>query len=101
MIQLLLFQCTALEELGFDSLIVISSRDQHMELGSSKGRSFIESYPDYFEDFVHYCKGQCWLNRKEKISRNRTDSNEPQWVLQPGLTQTGWCNYRRRLEACV
>ena len=52
------FQCKALEKLGFDSLIVIASKDRHMELGSSKGKSFIEAFPDYFEDFVHYCKGE-------------------------------------------
>ena len=52
------FQCKALEKLGFDSLIVIASKDRHMELGSSKGKSFIEAFPDYFEDFVHYCKGK-------------------------------------------
>ena len=54
----LFFQCKTLEELGFDSLMVISSKDRHMELGSAKGRSFIEAYPDYFEEFVHYCKGE-------------------------------------------
>ena len=54
----LYFQCKTLEELGFDSLMVITSPGRHMELGSAKGRSFIEAYPDYFEDFIEYCKGK-------------------------------------------
>ena len=57
-LKLHLLQCNRLEELGFDSLVVISSKDRHMELGSAKGRCFIEEYPDYFEEFIHYCRGE-------------------------------------------
>ena len=57
---LYLLQCTKLQNLGFDSLVVITSKTKPVELhdGSDKGRQFLEDFPDYFEEFIHYCKGE-------------------------------------------
>ena len=54
----LYLQCKSLEALGYDSLMVIASMDRQVEVGSSKGRRFLKAHPDYFQEFVNYCKGE-------------------------------------------
>ena len=58
MVLVIMLQCDRLEKRGYDCMVVITSKDRHMELGSTKARNFVEDFPDYFEDFIHYCQGK-------------------------------------------
>lgn len=65
--------CNNLQKLGFDSLVVITSKTKPVELhdGSDKGRQFIEDFPDYFEDFIYYCKV-----KKEKQTSSSAETDQ-------------------------
>ena len=46
-------QCSSLEKLGYESLVIVTSEDSHTEMGSGKGRHFIEHF-DLVIEFMNY-----------------------------------------------
>ena len=55
----LYFQCITLEDFGYNSLVVITIEQRHIEIGSTKGRRFYKENFDMIEKFVEFCKGTC------------------------------------------
>ena len=50
-------QCDKLEQIGFHSLMLITSSDKHFEIGSTKGMQFNLDNFDYVINFMEYCQG--------------------------------------------
>ena len=53
----LITQCRSLEKIGYESLVVVASQDSHTEMGSERGRNFLESF-DLVVEFLKYCEGK-------------------------------------------
>ena len=55
---LLLFQCATVEKNGYEILfMVVSSKDIHSEMGSERGRLFIEKF-NLMKEFLSFCQGK-------------------------------------------
>ena len=54
---LYIFQCLSLEDIGFDSLVIVVARSCQTGIGSQKGKNFLESF-DLVEEFSRYCEGK-------------------------------------------
>ena len=53
-----LFQCTTVEKNGFEIVVmIVSSKDIHSEIGSEKGRLFIEKF-NLMKEFLSFCQGK-------------------------------------------
>ena len=53
----LCLQCSSLEKLGYESLVIVTSEDSHTEMGSGKGKHFIEHF-DLVIEFMNYQHGK-------------------------------------------
>ena len=49
----LILQCTSLEKIGYESVVIVTSKDNHTEMGSERGRKFIEHF-DLVMEFLNY-----------------------------------------------
>ena len=54
------FQCVSLEGLGCDSVVLIASPAGFTQLGSQKGRQFLEENFVIVTDFIQYCRGSVY-----------------------------------------
>ena len=43
--------------MGYESVVIVTSQDSHTEMGSEKGRRFIENF-DLVVEFLSYQQGQ-------------------------------------------
>ena len=53
----LIVQCRSLEKIGYESLVIVASQDSHTEMGSERGRYFIDCF-DLVVEFLKFCQGK-------------------------------------------
>ena len=51
-----LIQCKTLEEIGYDSVVIVVSQYDQTQMGSERGVNFVDSF-DLVEEFQNYCEG--------------------------------------------
>ena len=53
----LLFQCEHLENNGFESIIVTVGKSGNVNMGSARGKLFLDDRLAFITDFINFCKG--------------------------------------------
>ena len=79
----LILQCTSLQKIDYESVVIVTSKDSHAEMGSETGRKFIEHF-DLVMEFLNYHQSKemlhaCarWLLSNAK--RTKDLPSKPNW----------------------